>query len=249
VLALVIDASSEAVTAGVVDLPETADPGAPLSGARTVGLRTVIDGRAHAELLAIGAREAVAQAGAVMADLRAVVAGSGPGPYTGLRVGMVTAASFADALGIAVYGVCSLDGIGLALPTSEQTGQLTAQRVLVASDARRKEIYWAVYENGRRIGEPQVHRPAEVAEMIPALDVQAMAGAGARMYADVLGLMQLDVDFPQVDALASFAAQRIRIGAPSEPLEPMYLRRPDAVEPTGIAKTTLGHGSTGEPAS
>ena len=87
-----------------------------------------------------------------MADLDAVVVGCGPGPFTGLRVGMATAAAYGHALGIPVYGVCSLDAIGVD----------TAGDVLVVTDARRREVYWARYRDGVRVDGPAVNAPADV---------------------------------------------------------------------------------------
>ena len=124
-----------------------------------------------------------------------------------------------DLLGIPTYGVCSLDAIA---------GQFRAgARLLVATDARRREVYWARYVDGTRVGGPAVCLPAEV----PAGDSERMTGAGARMYAEVLGLTLLDIDYPSTAALVRAAADRIRSGAPSEALTPLYLRRPDAVAP------------------
>jgi tRNA threonylcarbamoyl adenosine modification protein YeaZ len=248
VLVLVVDASSAAVTVGVVDVPPDApaEPRAALASVRTLAQRITVDARAHAELLAVSTRDALAEAGAAMADLSAVVTGVGPGPYTGLRVGIVTAAAFADALGIPAYGVCSLDGIGLAAAaaTGSSAGDPAGDspgdgRLLVAADARRREVYWAVYDQGVRIGDPQVHRPADVPEQL-AGGAGAMAGAGARQYADLLALPLLGVDFPQVDALVAMAVERLAAQAPNDSLAPMYLRKPDAQEPTGPAKSTLG---------
>jgi tRNA threonylcarbamoyl adenosine modification protein YeaZ len=242
VLVLVIDASSAAVTVGVVEVPAPgptevaalADPVAAVALVHVLAQRRAIDARAHAEMLSTFARESVEAAGATMADLRAVVAGIGPGPYTGLRVGIVTAAAFADALALPAYGVCSLDGIGLAARD--------AGTVLVAGDARRKEVYWARYVRGRREGDPQVDRPGDLAARLRAGDIQAeaMAGAGAQMYADTLGLRLIAGDYPRVDALAAAAAHRVATGSPSEILVPMYLRQPDAEVPSGPAKSTLG---------
>jgi tRNA threonylcarbamoyl adenosine modification protein YeaZ len=81
-----------------------------------------------------------------------VVVGMGPGPFTGLRVGITFARSFALAREIPVLGVCSLDAI--VANENEYT---------VAIDARRKEIYWARYKDGQRIFGPAVNKPAEVA--------------------------------------------------------------------------------------
>lgn len=236
VLVLVVDASSAAVTVGVVDVPSdaSADPVAAAPQLQVLARRQVIDARSHAEMLSTFARDCVAEAGATMRDLAAVVGGVGPGPYTGLRVGIVTAAAFADALDIPAYGVCSLDGMGLAVRGDGA--------VLVAADARRKEVYWARYVDGRRVGDPSVHRPADLAALIAGGEVAAaaMTGAGARMYADVLALPLLEADYPDVAALAAAAAGAVAQRAPSQVLTPMYLRQPDAEVPNGPAKSTLG---------
>ena len=80
-----------------------------------------------------------------------VVVGMGPGPFTGLRVGISFARAFAAARSIEVVGICSLDAIVVDL--DEYT---------VAIDARRKEIYWATYKSGTRIEGPAVNFPADV---------------------------------------------------------------------------------------
>jgi tRNA threonylcarbamoyl adenosine modification protein YeaZ len=84
-----------------------------------------------------------------------VIVGMGPGPFTGLRVGIAFAQTFALARDIPVVGVCSLDAIKIDL--SQYT---------VAVDARRKEIYWASYKDGIRIDGPHVNKPAEVENFI-----------------------------------------------------------------------------------
>ena len=84
-----------------------------------------------------------------------VVVGMGPGPFTGLRVGITFAQSFALARAIPVVGVCSLDAIDV--DQSEYT---------VAIDARRKEIYWASYKDGVRVLGPAVSKPDEIANFI-----------------------------------------------------------------------------------
>jgi tRNA threonylcarbamoyl adenosine modification protein YeaZ len=208
VLALVVDTSSAAVTAGLVDVAES----------RVLAERVTVNGRAHGELLAPSIRDCLNRAGRSQAELTAVVAGVGPGPFTGLRVGLVTAAAFGDALGLPTYPVCSLDAIAIGHPDVE--------RLLVAGDARRREIYWALYGNGHRLSGPAVAKPAE----LPAgLASTATVGAGARLYAEVLGLPVLDGDYPSVAGLAAVARDRVLAGAPAEPLIPLYLRRPDAV--------------------
>ncbi len=215
--ALVIDTSSAAVTAAVVEI--TAD-------VQVLARRVSIDARAHGELLAPSIEGCLTDSGRSVADIGAVVVGLGPGPFTGLRVGLVTAAVFAAARGVPAYGVCSLDGLASA----------SAGALLVATDARRREIYWARYADGRRVEGPSVSRPADVDV---ALSTQ-MTGAGARLYRDVLGLPLRDVDYPSPLVLASLAAERIRTGAPSEPLTPLYLRRPDAVAPGASKPVSQG---------
>jgi tRNA threonylcarbamoyl adenosine modification protein YeaZ len=211
VLVLAIDTSSAAVSAAVVSVDGD-----------VLAQRMTIDARAHGELLAPSIAACLDDAGIAPHGLAAIVAGVGPGPFTGLRVGLVTAAAMADALGIPAYGVCSLDALAAAVE---------ADSLLVATDARRREVYWARYAGGVRVEGPSVDKPAELSTV----DVQAMTGAGARLYADVLGLPLLDIDYPDLAALVRLATAKIRSRAPGDALTPLYLRRPDAVVP-GTAK-------------
>lgn len=212
-LALVIDTSSAAVTTGIVEITDHLEP-VPLAE------RVTIDARAHGELLAPAIKACLDEAGVTVAGLAAVIAGVGPGPFTGLRVGLVTAAAIADSTGLPSYGVCSLDAIAAS--------HREIPELLVAGDARRKEIYWALYQHGSRLGEAAVAKAAD----LPPNRASAMAGAGAAQYADTLRLPLLDGKFPTVAGLAAAARDRVWAGAPSETLTPLYLRRPDAVAPT-----------------
>jgi tRNA threonylcarbamoyl adenosine modification protein YeaZ len=196
-LVLAIDTSTPAVTAGVV-----ADGG-------LLAERVSIDARAHAERITPNVLSALADAGRSMADLDAVVVGCGPGPFTGLRVGMATASAYGHALGIPVHGVCSLDAIG---------GQ-TRGEVLVVTDARRREIYWARYRDGVRIDGPAVSAPADV-DPGPARSV-----AGSPDHAALFGLPCLEPLYP--DSVGLVAAVADWSQAPAA-LVPLYLRRPDA---------------------
>ena len=99
--------------------------------------------------------ELIAQALSVAPKPDCVVVGMGPGPFTGLRVGITFARTFAFARGIELKGVCSLDAI--AIDQSQYT---------VAVDARRKEIYWASYKDGVRVAGPSVNKPDDVAGYI-----------------------------------------------------------------------------------
>jgi len=141
-LILAIDTATPAVTAGIVRL----------DGVEVLAERVTVDARAHAERLTPNVLAALGEAGLAVGDLGAVVVGCGPGPFTGLRVGMATAAAYGHALGIPVHGVCSLDAIGVD----------TVGEALVVTDARRREVYWARYRDGVRIAGPAVDGPADV---------------------------------------------------------------------------------------
>jgi len=215
VLTLVLDTATPAVTAALASV--SADGSATL-----LAERVTVDARAHGELLAPAIAEVLRSAGVAARELSTVVAGVGPGPFTGLRVGLVTAAALADTLAIPVYGVCTLDAFGWA------TAAPDGVPVLVATDARRHEVYWAVYRDGARVAGPDVNRPSDV----DCSGIGFAVGDGALRYADVLGVPVRDEPrYPPAAGLASLAAARVLDGAPSEPLTPLYLRRPDAVVP------------------
>jgi tRNA threonylcarbamoyl adenosine modification protein YeaZ len=211
-LVLALDTATPAVTAGVVEV--VADEGPQLLASHAPH-----DARGHGELLAPAIRAALSAAGRDVGDVAAVVVGVGPGPYTGLRVGMVTAAVFAEVRGIAVYGVCSLDAIGAARPDVAE--------LLAVTDARRREVYWARYRSGRRIDGPAVGRAAE----LDLTGVQAVAGPGAELYAEAWSELPRDPRDPDPVALVRVAHDRLIAGAPSDRLTPLYLRRPDAAVP------------------
>src|SRR5689334_13883574 len=125
-------------------------------GDRVVAEYSSSESMKHGEMLAPGIADVLATAGATSRDVTAIAVGVGPGPFTGLRVGLVTARTMALALGIPVYGVCSLD-----ILAAQAVGEGAVDRpFLVATDARRKEVYWAAYdERGVRLGDPEVSRP------------------------------------------------------------------------------------------
>ena len=122
------------------------------------------------------------EAGAGPADLTAVAVGTGPGPFTGLRVGMVTAVTMGYALGVPVHGVCSLDVL------AEQAAATTEGRLLVATDARRREVYWARYEaaaRAARAGSP-TRRSTDPADLPDDVRALPTAGRGPLLYPEVL---------------------------------------------------------------
>jgi tRNA threonylcarbamoyl adenosine modification protein YeaZ len=172
-----------------------------------------------------------------MPQVEAIAVGVGPGPYTGLRIGLVTARSLGHALGIEVHGVCSLDVLALAA-AREVDGEF-----LVATDARRKEVYWARYsgtasdstERGtsegdkratsiERIAGPEVARPDVVADTCP------VVGEGGVLYPQAFA-NDIGPLYPAPGDLARIVEARLAAGEPTLPPEPLYLRRPDAVEP------------------
>jgi tRNA threonylcarbamoyl adenosine modification protein YeaZ len=219
VLVVVVDSATPAVTAAVAALrPDRVE---------IVAQRVSVDARAHGELLAPAIQTALGDAGVKPGELAAVVAGLGPGPFTGLRVGLVTAAALGHSLGIPTYGVCSLDALGWGQPGT----------VLAATDARRKELYWAIYADGERVTGPAVDRPDEVAARAAAAGAERVVGEGAQKYP--LGLEIGEPRYPVPEALAALAAERVRNRAPSEPLTPLYLRRPDATLPGQQRKSVL----------
>nr|WP_205862586.1 tRNA (adenosine(37)-N6)-threonylcarbamoyltransferase complex dimerization subunit type 1 TsaB [Planosporangium thailandense] len=218
-MVVVVDSATPAVTAAVAALRP--------DGVEIVAQQVSVDARAHGELLAPGIQSVLAAAGVKPGELAAIVAGLGPGPFTGLRVGLVTAAAFGQSLDIPTYGVCSLDALGWGQPGT----------VLAATDARRKELYWALYADGERIAGPSVDRPDEVAARATAAGAQRAAGEGAEKYP--LGLPAAGPRYPEPAALAALAAERVRGRAPSEPLTPLYLRRPDATLPGQQRKSVL----------
>ncbi len=198
-IVLALDTSTPAVTAGVVrrdDLSVLAE-------------RVTVGARAHAERLTPNVLAALADAGLTMSDLDAVVVGCGPGPFTGLRVGMATAAAYGHALGIPVRGVCSLDAIGVR----------TTGETLVVTDARRREIYWAHYRDGFRMDGPGVNAPADV---VPGT---ARAVAGSPEHA---ALFDLPHRGPVCPTPAGLVAAVSDWSERPLPLVAMYLRRPDA---------------------
>jgi tRNA threonylcarbamoyl adenosine modification protein YeaZ len=222
VLALVIDTSSAAVTAGIVEFAPGTGP-AGRGEPRVVAERVTVDARAHAELLTPFIAAGLDEAGIIPGALGSVIAGVGPGPFTGLRVGLVTAGVLGYALEVEVVGVCSLDAVAFG---AVQAG--VEESFIAAMDARRREVYWARYGVTKvggvpvpvRLELPEVSVPADVP-----LEGLRVAGRGAELYTDVLGQPLEGPLDPPAGALAILAHLDSRFVLPAEPL---YLRRPDA---------------------
>ncbi|MGX7733028.1 tRNA (adenosine(37)-N6)-threonylcarbamoyltransferase complex dimerization subunit type 1 TsaB [Rhodococcus sp. 2H158] len=275
-LVLAVDTATPAVTAGLVRVDDRGEPGGV--DIETLAVRVTDNPRAHAEVLTPQILECLSSTGHTPADLDAIVVGVGPGPFTGLRVGMATAAAFGDALGVPVHGVCSLDAIaadvhgtggGGAYPVASGDGADPVASgdgadpvasgdgadpvaagdgadpvaagdgadpvaagdgadgdgdLLVVTDARRREVYWARYSGGHRVEGPGVCKPAEL-KAEPSLRI-----AGSRPHTDLFELPAHPVATPSPAGLVAVAAADLLAGAEPEPLVPLYLRRPDAVE-------------------
>ncbi|MEU9501824.1 tRNA (adenosine(37)-N6)-threonylcarbamoyltransferase complex dimerization subunit type 1 TsaB [Streptomyces sp. NPDC048196] len=216
-LLLALDTATPAVTVALHD------------GERVLAESRQVDARRHGELLLPAVDRVLAEAGRKLDEVSAIVAGVGPGPYTGLRVGLVTAATFGAALDVPVHGLCSLDGLAHASGLTEP--------FVVATDARRKEVYWARYADARtRLTEPAVDRPADIAEQVAGVPA---VGAGALLYDSVFTGVRRDApEHQSAGALAELAAAKLAAGEELLPPQPLYLRRPDAQVPANYKVVT-----------
>lgn len=212
-LLLALDTATPAVTVALHD------------GTHVIASSSQVDARRHGELLLPAVDRVLAEAGLGLDAVTGIVVGIGPGPYTGLRVGLMTADTFGLALGVPVHGLCTLDGLAYASGLDEP--------FVVATDARRKEVYWARYDNRRtRATDPAVDRPGD-------LDVGRLpaVGAGALLYPDTFP----DAHEPEhvsAAALASLAAEKLAAGERLDAPRPLYLRRPDAQVPKNYKVVT-----------
>lgn len=202
-LVLAIDTATPAVTAGVVDVRS--------DRLDALAERVTVDARAHGELLTPHVMDALHEAGARLDHLDAIVCGVGPGPYTGLRAGMVTAAALSHALDIPAHPVCSLDAIAAAVDADGP--------FLVITDARRREVYWAAYDRaGTRTDGPNVDRPADL---------------------DTSFTERVEHAHPSPRGLVRAAGEALFSGEPAAPLTPLYLRRPDVAQPGARKRVTV----------
>ena len=208
-LILAFDTATPAVTVAVHD------------GSDVVACESTVDARRHGELLAPGIATVLNKAGAQPADVTAIAVGTGPGPYTGLRVGLVTARVLGSALGVPVDGVCTLDIIA-----AEAWQAAAGAEFIVATDARRREVYWARYAaSGQRLSGPQVSLPDLVPPGLP------VAGEGPLLHPGLAAAGVIEPRYPSAAQLAQIAAAHVATGLPPGPAEALYLRRPDAREP------------------
>lgn len=214
---LALDTSTSLTSVAVVD-----DDGS------VVIERSHDDARRHAEV--IGTMLAEVIAGADRVSIGAVACGVGPGPYTGLRVGIAAANAVGAAWGIPVHGLCSLDALAAGVLAAHP-----GSSIAVATDARRSEAYWASYDaQGSRLDGPRVRPLRELdADVVlgrpeavwVARRVRTLMNEGDRPR---VGEVPLDVHGEDTGATSEALS-----GAGLLPARPLYLRRPDARVPTG----------------
>lgn len=212
VLALGLDTSTPMVSVSLAN------------GDELVARRDELVNNKHGEVLAAFIDEVFRHAGASIGDVGAIGVGLGPGPFTGLRVGIVTAAAMSDALGVPAYGVCSLDVVAAS--------HADDGRVVVVSDARRRQLYWAVYSAvGVREEGPEIGFARDIAEQVRGL-VTEVAGPASTLYAaDFAGFRIAEPSWPDTGRIAAYAWSQRQTEQPAQALTPLYLRRPDAREP------------------
>jgi tRNA threonylcarbamoyl adenosine modification protein YeaZ len=211
---LAFDTATAAVTVALHD------------GERVVASSTVVDAMRHGELLAPAITAVLDEAWVPRQDVTAIAVGVGPGPFTGLRVGLVTARTLGAVLDVPVYGICTLDVLAAEAVDSGTTG---GKPFLVATDARRKEVYWASYdESGTRLDGPHVSKPRELATEQP------VVGRGAVLYPEAFP-HAVGPEYPSASVLAEVLTdERAELLDP----EPLYLRRPDAATPSKPKKVS-----------
>jgi tRNA threonylcarbamoyl adenosine modification protein YeaZ len=179
---LAVESSTDAVSVAVHD------------GNQILGQARAQGARQHAEVLVPSIRQCLADSGIVLADVTAIAVGVGPGAFTGLRVGIVTAQTMAAARHVPCHGVVSADVTA--------HGHGTAGDVAVVMDARRGEVFWAIYRDGQRVKGPSVGAPDVVAAQIPSGAV-ILGDAGER-YALIFPTIRLAL--PSAAAMASEGA-------------------------------------------
>ena len=184
-------------------------------GTSVVGVFESTESMRHGEMLAPGIEDVLTSAGATASDLTGIAVGVGPGPFTGLRVGLVTARTLALVREVPVHGVCSLDIL------AAEAMDAGLEEFVVATDARRKEVYLASYAGGVRVSGPQVLKPEDAAIGVP------VVGRGGTLYPEHFP----DARGPEHPSAAVLCDVVLRKRFEILPPEPLYLRRPDAAEP------------------
>ncbi len=236
---LILGCDTSSIASGALVRVPVVD-GAPDAGhLEVLGSFRTQDTRSHAEAMAPGVRDLLETAGIRGQDLDLILTGVGPGPFTGLRAGIMTARAMGWAWKVPVRGVVSLDAVAEG---SFHDAASAGHTVFgVATDARRREVYSAVYrladDATGATGYTRTHGP--VVGPAGDLDPQIpMAGRGAELYADVLTPVSgHDQDEPLAELLVA-SALRTGLDATLESTSPLYLRESDARVPADRKKAT-----------
>jgi tRNA threonylcarbamoyl adenosine modification protein YeaZ len=188
----------------------------------------IADTRSHTESLGDAINDALKQAGVAPTRIKSVAVGRGPAPFTGLRVGIAAAIMFAEGAGAELFGLVSLDAIAKqefeARGVNPASSLPNQQPLLVTSDARRSEHYWALYSGLDRHGVPiciegpSVNRPSDIEQSLGDRGIQA-ATTSFTISARAIG--------------ALYEAQAAA-GLLDHDVTALYLRNPDAVEPKNL---------------
>jgi tRNA threonylcarbamoyl adenosine modification protein YeaZ len=184
---------------------------------RVLAERQEADTMRHAEVIGTLLDECLSASGVDRRDVRAVVAGMGPGPFTGLRVGIAAARVLATGLGVRVIPVVSHDAVAHDHYASGGTGSL-----VVVTDARRRELYWSVYS-----------------EPVAGGVVERTAGPGLSRPDDVpVADHRVDAAAVRAVSLAEVARRLDALGLPLARDEALYLRSPDVTVSAGPKRVT-----------
>ena len=176
---------------------------AVFDGEKLLGFVEHDDPFGHAENIGNAIAEVMAKAGITASEVTAVAIGRGPAPYTGLRVGMAAGASLAMALGIPLHSIMNLDAVALS------HGQA---KILVSSDAKRKELFVATYDQGKRVFGPAVLKPEELGQF------EGFSHVDGKCNAELVGRYALWAQASGIDLSDSSA---------------LYLRSPDVAPSAG----------------
>lgn len=232
-LVLALDTSTPVMTAGLVRVYDDQHP-------QHVAERSFEGAFSHAEQLMPLVKAILVEAAITFADVGAIVVGLGPGPFTGLRVGIASAAALGDALDLPVYGVPSHDALAQALRHDETHEGTSHHAFAVVTDARRREVYLSGYDAaGKRTFGPEPVPPADALAALGGVDLHPafLAGAGAALVPAELPTRAPGTSISV--GLVAAARPPVHPTGPPAPLVPLYLRRPDATEP-GARKSVLG---------
>lgn len=227
-IVLAIDTATADLIVGVAECDVEAGPG---NTSINVLAESAVATRAHAEHLVPSAVGVLSRAGMSFEKLDAVVVGCGPGPFTGLRVGMASASAFGQALNIPVHGVVTHDAAAVLAGGS---------RVLVVTDARRREVYSALYEKWQRVAGPEVCAPADLHSVFDGLSQAPLDVLSVPAHLADQVQQSLSVPVGEVTYIAPCTKGLIAAADLSRspaPLVPHYLRRPDAQAPTPKPKS------------